>query len=276
MHILHNGGIMLINCAFEGGGIKGLTYVGVLEYFEENGFQVHKAVGTSVGSIFAIMAVARFRVKEIKKIIEDLDIKTIISKNSFKTSIKELGLNNIYNLEKKIDDILKLKNINTFKDLRFGDDYSFKVVTTDYNTRKGVVIPDDLPKYHIDKDSFRVSKAIAMSCCLPLVYSIYNYNGYKFIDGGASCKFPIHLLYNSKNPIIGLKIGNDKSIVNKLQNKMFSIDNINSNHNNHNIYIININTLGLRASQFTKGLDNKEDLYTAGYLSIKNYFRDYK
>ena len=42
----------------------------------------------------------------------------------------------------------------------------------------------------------------------------------------------------------------------------------------NNSFIIKIDTLGLRASQFSKGLDNKEDLYKAGYLSIKNYFRN--
>lgn len=263
---------MFVDCVFEGGGIKGLTYVGVLEYFEENGFQVHKAVGTSVGAIFAALAVAKFSVKEIKVIIESLDIKTIISRNKFVTSIKGLGMNNIYELEKKLDEILKAKNISTFRDIKFGNDYRLKVVTTDYKLRKEVIIPDDLPKYHIDKDSFKVSKALAMSACLPLVYSIYEYHNYKFIDGGATNKFPIELLSNSKNPIVGLKIGKDNQIIKSFQNKVFKSTDEKKEINNS--FIIKIDTLGLRASQFSKGLDNKEDLYKAGYLSIKNYFRN--
>lgn len=263
---------MFVDCAFEGGGIKGLTYVGVLEYFEENGFQVHKAVGTSVGAIFAALAVSKFSVKEIKRIIVSLDIKTIISKNKFVTSIKGLGMNNIYELEKKLDEILRTKNIITFRDLKFGKDYLLKVVTTDYKTRKEVVIPDDLPKYNIDKDSFKVSKALAMSACLPIVYSIYEYHDYKFIDGGATNKFPIDLLRNSKNPIIGLKIGKENQIIKTFQNKVFPKPSI--QQETCNAFIIKIDTLGLRASQFSKGLDYKEDLYKAGYLSVKNYFRN--
>lgn len=259
---------MFVDCAFEGGGIKGLTYVGVLEYFEENGFQVHKAVGTSVGAIFAALAVSKFRVKEIKQIINEINVKTIVQKNNFKASIKGLGIHNISELEKILQKTLAKKNIYTFKDLRFGEDYLLKVITTDYNKRVGVVIPDDLPKYNFDKDSFSVAKAIVMSASLPLVYSVYNYDGYRFIDGGIANKFPINLLYNSKNPVIGFRIGEDNQIISKIQNKVSKVYD-----NSFQPMIININTLGLKGSQFSKGLDYKEDLYKAGYLSIKNYFK---
>mgnify|MGYP004702075079 CR=1 FL=1 len=167
---------------------------------------------------------------------------------------------------------MKTKNISEFKDLKFGKDYLLKVVTTDYKTRKEVVIPDDLPKYNIDKDSFKVSKALAMSACLPIVYSIYEYQSYKFIDGGATNKFPIDLLSSSKNPIIGLKIGKENHIIKSFQGKVFQSPNYQVKDGK--VFIIKIDTLGLRASQFSKGLDNKEDLYKAGYLSVKNYFRN--
>lgn len=261
---------MFVDCAFEGGGIKGLTYVGILEYFEENGFQVHKAVGTSVGAIFAALAVSKFRVKEIKQIIEEINVKTIAQKNNLKTSIKGLGIHNIKELEKLLEKTLAKKNIYTFRDLRFGDDYLLKVITTDYNKRVGVVIPDDLPKYNIDKDSFSVAKAIAMSASLPLVYSVYNYNGYRFVDGGIANKFPINLLYNSKNPVIGFRIGKENQVIAKIKNK---VTNELKSDSGFKPIIVEINTLGLKGSQFSKGLDYKEDLYKAGYLSISNYFR---
>lgn len=263
---------MFVDCAFEGGGIKGLAYVGVLEYFEENGFQVHKAVGTSVGAIFAALAVSKYRVKEIKQIIEEINVQTLAQKNQIKTSIKGLGIHNINELEKLLEKTLAKKNIYTFKDLRFGDDYLLKVITTDYNKRIGVIIPDDLPKYNLNRDNFSVAKAIAMSASLPLVYSIYNYNGYRFIDGGMSDKFPINLLKDSKNPVIGFKIGKDNQIITKIQHKVFKGFKYDENKTFKPI-IINVNTLGLKASQFSKGLDYKEDLYKAGYLSVKNFFR---
>lgn len=64
----------------------------------------------------------------------------------------------------------------------------------------------------------------------------------------------------------------DNQIIKSFQNKVFKSSDEKKEINNS--FIIKIDTLGLRASQFSKGLDNKEDLYKAGYLSIKNYFRN--
>lgn len=261
---------MFIDCAFEGGGIKGLAYVGALEYFESNGFQIHKAVGTSVGSIFAALAVCRFTSKEIKKIIDDLSVETIVQKNGIITSFKGLGLNNISVFEKKMEEILACKSIHTFGDLRFGADYLLKVVVTDLDTKQAVVIPDDLPKYKINKDSFSVAKALAMSSSLPIVYSMYRFKDYRFIDGGAVDKFPIGLLKNSHNPVIGLRIGNDKPTLSKRITKRIFKPNVYEIDSSH--IIININTYGLKASEFSKGLEYREELYRAGYDSLKSYF----
>lgn len=261
---------MFIDCAFEGGGIKGLAYVGALEYFETNGFQIHKAVGTSVGAIFAALAVSRFSSKEIKQIIDDLEINTMLNRNSVINSVKGFGMNNIKLFEQKMKEILAKKSVHTFGDLRFGSDYLLKVIVTDFDKRKAVIIPDDLPKYNINKDTFSVAKALAMSSSLPLVYSIYEYKGKRFIDGGAVDKFPIGLLHDSHNPVIGLRIGNDnKSLSKRITNKIFKTKyyELDSSHT-----IIYIDTYGLKASEFSKGLEYKEELYRAGYNSLRNYF----
>lgn len=265
---------MFIDCAFEGGGIKGLAYVGALEYFESNGFQIHRAVGTSVGAIFAALAVARFTSKEIKKIIDELSVEQIVDKNGFIASVRGLGFNNIRKFEEKMKEILACKSIYTFADLRFGSDYLLKVIVTDLDKKQRVVIPDDLPKYKINKDTFSVAKALAMSSSLPIVYQTYKYKEYKFIDGGAVEKFPIRLLSDSKNLVIGLRIGNDKMNFSKrITNRIFR-DNYNTNvkelDGNH--IIVNINTYGLKASEFSKGLEYREELYRAGYNSLKSYF----
>ena len=269
---------MFIDCAFEGGGIKGLAYVGALEYFETNGFQIHKAVGTSVGAIFAALAVARFTSKEIKKIIDELTVDTIADKNGLMASVRGLGLNNISKFESKIKEILACKSIYTFGDLRFGNDYLLKVIVTDLDKKQRVIIPDDLPKYKINKDTFSVAKALAMSSSLPIVYQTYKYKDSRFIDGGAVEKFPIGLLKDSKNLVIGLRIGNDnmnmtKRLTNKIFKNNYNIQNFKTNKvidNNH--IIISIDTYGLKASEFSKGLEYKEVLYRAGYNSLKSYF----
>ena len=58
---------MFVNVAFEGGGIKGLAYVGAIRYLEKRGYRIFRASGTSVGSIFASLAVAGYNSFEIEK-----------------------------------------------------------------------------------------------------------------------------------------------------------------------------------------------------------------
>ena len=112
---------MVINVAFESGGIKGLAYVGVIKYLEERGYKIFKASGTSVGAIFAALLVSGFKHKEIIDIIENINISQIIKENSLKDKIKGKGLNSICNLENKIAEILAKKKIKTFQDLKYGD-----------------------------------------------------------------------------------------------------------------------------------------------------------
>ena len=192
---------MYINVCFEGGGIKGLSYIGAIKYLEERGYRVYKASGTSVGALFASLVVAGFTSKELESIVEEIDYKLIASRNSIINGFKNTGIYSINSLEEKIKEILLRKNIKTFLDVKFGDDYLLKIITTEMRTKRMVVLPDDLPKYGYNKDSFLISKAIAMSCSIPLVFSQYRLGNYIFVDGGVTNNFPIEEVEDNKMPI---------------------------------------------------------------------------
>ena len=90
---------MYINGCFEGGGVKGLTYVGALRYLEERGFKFFKVSGTSVGSIFAALISVGYNSKEIEEVIEKIDFRVIANKNRIAEGIKNRGLYSIDLLE---------------------------------------------------------------------------------------------------------------------------------------------------------------------------------
>lgn len=248
---------MYINVCFEGGGIKGLSYIGAIKYLEERGYRVYKASGTSVGALFASLVVAGFTSKELESIVEEIDYKLIASRNSIINGFKNTGIYSINSLEEKIKEILLRKNIKTFLDVKFGDDYLLKIITTEMRTKRMVVLPDDLPKYGYNKDSFLISKAIAMSCSIPLVFSQYRLGNYIFVDGGVTNNFPIEEVEDNKIPIFAFKL--KKEYLNKIIFK-------------NSINVINLNINNLRASQFKKGFELKEELYKIGYNDTKKYF----
>ncbi len=249
---------MFVNLALEGGGIKGLAYVGALKCLEDHGIKVFKASGSSIGALFAGLIIAGYKSKEIAYEIEQIDIESILKKNSLMTAIKSLGMNNIEALEQELDRVLLKKGIQTFSDVKRGSDYLLKIIVTGYKTREMYVMPNDFIKMNLNPDSQKISKAIAMSCSMPGLYSVYKYKDKLFGDGGLVNNLPINVLDNDL-PIIALRLKDDNKLVSS------------SNDITKGVHIINIDTLGLKSIDFKKGLERRKDLYVSGYNSVRRY-----
>lgn len=261
---------MIINACFEGGGIKGLVYVGALKFLEERGFKIFKTCGTSVGALFAALIAVGYKSNEIVDIIEETDYRLITNKNKFKEGVRKLGLYNIDLLEKKLYELFTKKGKIKFLDLKYGDDYLLKIIVTEMTTKQMVIIPDDLPKFGYSKDDFLISKAVAMSCSIPFVFNQYHLSKYIFVDGGVVNNFPIELILDSNVPIVGFRLNNDKNnYLIKLRNKIFKI---NRHFELENINIISFNSLLIKASQFKKGLEERKRLYNIGYSTTEKFF----
>ena len=254
---------MFVNLALEGGGIKGLAYVGALKCLEDHGIKVFKASGTSVGALFAGLIVAGFKASEIANEIEKIDFDLLLKKNSIITAIKSLGMNNIEALELEIDKLLSKKGIVTFADVKRGNDYLLKVIVTGYKTREMYVMPNDFIKMNLAPEKQKISKAIAMSCSMPGLFSVYKYKDKLFGDGGLVNNLPINVLDNSL-PIIALRIKGDEKLVS------------NSSDITKGIHIINIDTLGIKTIDFKKGIERRKDLYVSGYNSVRRYLQTLK
>lgn len=254
---------MFVNLALEGGGIKGLAYVGALKCLEDHGIKVFKASGTSVGSLFAGLIIAGYRSNEIASEIEKIDFDMLFKKNSILMAIKSLGMNNIESLELEIDKLLSRKGIQTFGDVKYGNDYLLKIIVTGYKTREMLVMPNDFIKMNLVPERQMISKAIAMSCSMPGLFSVYKYKDKLFGDGGLVNNLPINVLDNNL-PIIALRIKDDNKLVS------------NSNDITKGIHIINIDTLGIKTIDFKKGIERRKDLYVSGYNSVRRYLQSLK
>ena len=258
----------MFNAAFESGGIKGLAYLGVIKYLEERGIKIYSASGSSVGALFASLLMSGYTSKELTNEIERLDIDTLVKKNSVVTAIKNVGINSIENLEDKLYYLLKLKGYERFIDFKKGNEYLLKIAVTDYNNKRGLIFPDDYIKIGYNPDEQKISKAVAMSCSVPVFYSVYKHNNKLYGDGGVVNKFPINVL-NRNYPILAFKISKDSRSIGCL--KGYTDDQLRA----MNIHIIRINTLDIHSLNFKKGLENRFELYKNGYLAVKSYFEKY-
>lgn len=277
---------MIINAVFSGGGIKGLAYIGALRFLEGRGYKIFNAGGSSVGALFASLIIAGYSSKELVELVDNFDINLLMNENNKLQSIFKIkewfnkkGLFSIKSFELFVEELLMKKNIRYFKDVKFGDDYLLKIIVTEVSTPMLVVIPDDLPKFNINRDTFPIAKAVVMSCNIPFFYYPYTINGYTFVDGGVSDNYPIWLFDKSYYKTLGFKLSSVEKekkqwfypmikIGEAIKNKVFVI----KEKTDEQAKTIFIEIDDLKMIDFKKGLKQKKNLYLIGYNSTKEFF----
>jgi len=61
------------DAVFEGGGVKGIGFVGAIAVAEERGFTWQNVAGTSAGAIVATLIAAGYTAGEMREILSNLD-----------------------------------------------------------------------------------------------------------------------------------------------------------------------------------------------------------
>lgn len=258
-----------MDAVFQGGGIKGLAYIGALRYLEERGIRMKNCAGTSVGAIISSLIISGYTASELEAILNEIDVDLLWPKqNNVKKTYRTLTKGFLYSfdpLENYLQSLYRHKGISVFRDVKVGDDYRIKMITTLFNKRKLIVLPKDLKDYGINPDSFPIAKAACMSSALPLVYPPYKIGKLKFIDGGVIDNFPLWLF---KNPL-GFKLSKENNIISFAQNTLFKLPEKNDEN------IIFIDTSKYKAADFRKGYQERYYLYNLGYYYTKVFFDNY-
>lgn len=211
---------MQIDGVFSGGGIKGIALVGALDAIEEKGFQFKRVAGTSAGSIIAALIAAGYNSKEVYQLIDEVDLKGFLDSRTTIFPLKvtkwfllywRLGLYKGDQLEAWLKEKLETKGIRTFADIQ---PQMLRVIASDLSNGRLMIIPDDLPQYGINPNTFSVAKAIRMSCSLPYFFEpVKIKNGHQIstiVDGGVLSNFPMWL-FDSDNvkkvrPVLGIRL----------------------------------------------------------------------
>lgn len=211
---------MKFNGVFEGGGLRAIAFVGALSCLEKHGHIWENAAGTSAGSLIASLVCSGYTSKELKDLLINvnflkfIDSDTLIKKTMVTKAISFFKDKGIYSgdyLEEWIDKLLKEKGITTFGDLKSKNGCILKIIASDITKKKMMILPDDLPEYGIDPDSFPIAKAVRMSCSIPFYFKPVELNhkdGVSFIvDGSLCCNYPITIFdnMNTANPTLGFK-----------------------------------------------------------------------
>lgn len=211
---------MWIDGVFSGGGLKGFALVGAYQVLESQNFRFKRVAGTSAGAILATFIAAGYSGQEIEKMLEELDVPSLLDPRRTLLPLPFMKWVNIYRhlglyrgkaLEKWFYKKLAAKGVYTFSDLPKD---SLKLVASDLTNGKMLVLPDDLDDYYINASTFSVACALRMSCGIPFFFEPVTLKTGKgesiVVDGGVLSNFPLWIFDEAngrkQRPTIGLKL----------------------------------------------------------------------
>ena len=241
------------NLVFEGGGVKGLAYVGAMEVLEEKGISqtIERIGGTSAGAINAVLLALNYSNIEIKTILSNLDFRNFMDNSRFPGKDfwrvwRKYGWNKGAFFRKWIADLIAKKTKNsesTFTDLQaqkpqenFRDLY---ILGTNLSTHFSEVF-----SYEKTPD-MPIADAVRISMSIPLFFaSKRSDRGDIYVDGGVLTNYPVKLFDREKY----VKTNQRSTPYYDAHNKNLSEKGIKISK-----YIYNKETLGLR-------LDSKEEM----------------
>ena len=304
---------IIADAVFEGGGIRGIGYVGALNYLEDRGFQWARAAGSSVGALIASLITAGYSARELRRILIETNFEKFRDRRGFRSIPiigKPLGVlveNSIYSgdyVEKWVAGLLKDKGVVYFRDICENGESPLKIVASDITRRCMVVLPDDLRNYGINPMNFPIAKAIRMSISIPFYFKpvkLRYKNTVSFIvDGCVCCSYPINIFDVSgvpRWPTIGFKFKNNSTsftAMGRTDTLSFLLDVADTmSHGQltehtlakNKVRTIEIPTAGVESTDFDISKEKSQLLYKYGYRSAMNfakrwdfesYVRDYR
>lgn len=274
-----------------GGAAKGLAYIGVLQYFEEEGNilkDIKEYIGCSIGAFSALLIILGYKSVALKNIFNNYNLDLL---KSFKVTdfFDKYGLDQGKKIEAFIKIFIKSKEYDediTLKEFYKKTNKKLITVVTNVNTKQTEYISVD------NHPDMPVYLAVQMSMSIPFIYHPIKYDDKLYVDGGLTCNCPVRYYFDKErqeleefdyNKILCLflrekrkneDINNfDDYLYNILKSSFSTIENIDilfAKSKNCNIVTIEVDM----TTNFNLDITNekKEILYKYGYDNIKEFF----
>jgi NTE family protein len=294
-----------VDAVFEGGGARGIAFIGAIQAMEEEKVEWERLAGTSAGALIASLLASGYKSYEIRDRLSELDFsklrgKTYLNRIPIFGIFLELMINlGIYKndyLQSWVDSLLLEKGIKTFADLPDG---KLKIIASDISNGQMLILPDDLDRYRMTPADLKVSTAVMMSASMPFFYrpviwKSKDRNKSYILDGGLLSNFPIWIFdtENPRFPTFGFHFVKDNVNINAvIPTPIHLFKNIfktmlqahDLRHMNEETIerTIQIPTRDINATDFELNEDEIDFLYKSGYTSTKEFlskwdFEQYK
>jgi NTE family protein len=190
------------NLVFEGGGVKGIAYVGAMQILEEKGIlpNIKRVGGASVGAINAALVALGFTNTEQRYILWNLNFNNFLDASWFIPNIgRVISRYGWYKgdffrewMGSLVENKMGVKTA-TFQELREAKKLDLYVYCTNLSTHFSEVFsPEHTPKISI-------AEAVRASMSLPVFFSsVRNARNDVLVDGGVLVNYPVRLFDREK------------------------------------------------------------------------------
>ncbi|MBR3468060.1 MAG: patatin-like phospholipase family protein [Bacteroidales bacterium] len=259
------------NLVFEGGGVKGIAYVGALEVLDEKGIlkDIQRVAGTSVGAMIAVMVGLRYTAEEMRQVLWDLKFKKFLDKSfgvaNITRLISEYGWYKGDYFRNLMVDLIKAKTGNgeiTFKGLAETNKFmDIHLVGADLSTGTSLTFNAR------NTPNVSIAEAARISMSIPVFFASVtgakgddNRKDHVFVDGGLLDNYSIKTFDKYSYVFDKEKNARRTEYYDKFNRKKSVLKDLDGD-----VYVYNKETLGFR-------LDAKEDIsmYRTHTPAIRN------
>jgi len=167
---------MKLGLVLEGGGMRGIYTVGVLECFMQKNFYPDYISGVSAGACNGASYISRQQGRGLRVIIDNIGNKEYVSLRNFIKTGNAFGLDLIFN---RIPNKLDPFDYDTF----LNSPCEYKIGVTNVETGKAEYFDKSELKNNCD--------LLCATSAIPMFAKIVEYNGGKYLDGGTSDPIPV-------------------------------------------------------------------------------------
>jgi NTE family protein len=283
------------DAVFEGGGVRGIAFVGAIQAMEEEKIEWERLAGTSAGSIIAALLASGYKSHEIRELLSEIDYsklrgRTVLNRipiiGNFVELLIHLGFYKNDYIEAWVDSLLKQKGIQTFADLPDG---KLKIIASDVSNGQMFILPDDLERYHMTPADLKISTAVMMSTSLPFFFRpvIWKSKGSTksyILDGGLLSNFPIWIFDTDhpRFPTFGFRFVKEEvdidpiiptpiHLFKNIFKTMLQAHDLRHMGKETNERTIKIPTGSINTTDFELNEEELEFLYRTGYTSAKEF-----
>lgn len=294
---------MITNLAIEGGGVKGIAFVGALVALQEKGIlpNIKNVAGTSAGALVATLFSLGYSIEDMQQLMRGLHFKKFAEGNNPFRLFTSYGLHSGDYILNFVHDVIAtsgkgLSKNATFLDFKMANCLNLYVFATDVNRHLAVEFSA------VTTPNVSVAEAVRASMSIPIYFKAWKFSksipdDHVYVDGGMLYNYPLTFFDNERfnsleNDVnyetIGLRFKAGAPVrcrkklsfntpfhyIRHLIDTLLQTQNIDYSYDSHQVKrSVIIDSLGISPTDFSLNTEDMNNLVASGKKCMEEFIK---